>query len=379
MRNPEAYRQLGRNDPTDPQQRSEHPYDFVSLPDQPAAGQAVGHHTYPPDRWTGTLTLEYEILTPLHVGSGCFDTAGECDLSGGDAPVRGIVRRQGSPVLPGSSWKGAVRARFEAITRSRLALARASHKVEGFKVPRELREDKRKKHWVEIVDPLVVKSLKAYKVKRQDDPRDNLRAIERLSPAEALFGTMGYRGRVHPEDGRISGAGATEILRAPPLESPVPHRLAKPGAAIGRGTRIEIREVEGRKFYYDGDVMTERQTSRPGPAYEELDHVPAGSTIYLEIHLEAVTLAELGALLLSAGYGEEVGIVRFGGGKPSGLGKVKLSRAEARLAQGSANRSWKRPPLEKMDLVEAVRVARSDLVDQAALAELHRITTCRRP
>lgn len=377
MRNPEAYKQHGRNDPTDPQQRSEHPYDFVSLPGRPAPGQAVGHHTYPPDRWSGTLTLEYETLTSLHVGSGCFDTAGECNLSGGDVPVRGIVRRQGLPVLPGSSWKGAVRARFEAITRSRLALAGSYSKIPVFKVPEALRGSEREKHKVKITDRRL-DALKRLTVTRDEDPAANLRALERLSPAEALFGTMGYRGRVHPEDGRISGAGAAEILRSPPLESPVPHRLAKPGAAIGRGTTIEIRELEGRKFYYDGEVITERQTSRPGPAYEELDHVPPGSTIRLEIHLEAVTLAELGALLLSAGYGEDVGIMRFGGGKPSGLGKVKLTRAEARLAQGSANRSWKRPPLEEMDLEEAIRLARSGLVDQAALDELHKITTCRR-
>ncbi len=122
MRDPQAYAQHGRNDPLAPEQREEHPYDFVSLPEKPAVGRAVGHDRYPADRLTGKLTLTYQTEEPLHVGSGVFETAEECGLAGGATPVRGIVRRLGEPVLPGSSFKGVVRARFEAITRSRLGV-----------------------------------------------------------------------------------------------------------------------------------------------------------------------------------------------------------------------------------------------------------------
>ncbi len=52
MRDRDAYQRHGRNDPLAPEQLREHPYDFVSLPDKPAAGEAVGHHRYFDDRST---------------------------------------------------------------------------------------------------------------------------------------------------------------------------------------------------------------------------------------------------------------------------------------------------------------------------------------
>lgn len=376
MRDRDEYLRHGRNDPLAPEQLREHPYDFVSLPEKPAAGHAVGHHRYFDDRWSGTLTLVYETLSPLHAGSGVFESAVECGLEGGDVPVRGIARREGRPILPGSGWKGAVRARFEAITRSRLGLVDHDSREPASKVPGPLKGPQAP-HRVRIVDGRVGRELRP--VGNVSSPKD----FSKLSPAEAIFGCMGYRGRIHPGDGVVEGPAATQPLQVAPLDGPVMHRLAKPGKArnVG-GATIEISEVEGRKFYYDGDVVHARQIeSSRGvrEAHELVDHVPAGCAITIAVHLESFTLAELGALVVAAGHGEEVGIVRFGGYKAVGLGKVRLRDVNASLSQGRPTRRW-RAAGESPDLAQAVAAAHNEgLIDPVALSELHAITTRRRP
>jgi CRISPR/Cas system CSM-associated protein Csm3 (group 7 of RAMP superfamily) len=384
MRDLEAYAEHKRNNPRSDEQMREHPYDFVSLPDRPKTVAAPGHDSYPPQRYSGILTLVYRTVMPLHVGSGSFESSAKCGLSGDDQPVRGIVRRDGLPILPGSSWKGAVRARFEAVTQSRLALARDFHKLPADKVPGPLQANTRERHKVEIRDSRL-SALKARIVKRQDDPEETRRQLRHLSPAESLFGAMGYRGRVHPGDGIIKAPPPGSPLEVAPMESPAAHRLAQPGQAVKLpGATIEIRKVEGRKFYYDGDLLTAR-IMREGESHafiqELVDYVPAGAEITLEVHLEAIDLAELGALLISAGYGSEVGILRFGGFKPAGLGKVELQedKTQARLLQGTALRTWKRPLPTVLELDEALRAAHGSLIDANALRELHAVTTLRRP
>ncbi|HEX4965538.1 MAG TPA: RAMP superfamily CRISPR-associated protein [Thermoanaerobaculia bacterium] len=387
MRDPEQYKEHGRNDPLSPEQRREHPYDFVSLPEQPAPGQAVGHDRFFADRLTGRLTLVYETLTPLHVGSGVLETAAQCGLAGGATPVRGIVRKLGQPVLPGSGWKGVVRARFEAITRSRLGQRSRGGRVESWKLPEELRPTGGGggRPEVTFTDDRVTGALDPKMVSRGRDSDDEVRArLRDLSPAEAVFGAMGYRGRVHPSDGVVAGPAAGEPLPVPPLEGPAAHRLAKPGAAKRTSEgRVEISQVEGRKFYYDGPLLHSR--ARQGdedwkPAQELIDSVPAGCSITIEIQVESLTEAELGALLVSAGWGEGAGIVRFGGFKPAGLGKVRLAEVTGEVHRGHSTSRWRRPPGEAVDPARAVDTSRREgLIDDGALAELHDVTTRLRP
>jgi CRISPR/Cas system CSM-associated protein Csm3 (group 7 of RAMP superfamily) len=373
MRDQEAYTAQGRSDPYDAQQMREHPYDFVSLPDRPARGEAVPHDRFPADRFTGVLSLEYRLESPLHVGSGVFERADECGLGGGDTPVRGIMRRQRAPVLPGSGWKGAVRSRFEAITGSRLGLVDTESRQKGFKVPEVLKSGPHD-HKVIIRDRRVQELQPLREVKSAKD-------LDKLSPAEALFGCLGYRGRIHPTDGRISASRPTQPLRIAPMESPVMHRLGKPGEVHKTAQGIEIRKVEGRKFYYDGPIVSSRtMETRSGPreTYELIDYVPEGANIAIDVSVEAVSAAELGALLVSAGFGERVGILRFGGFKSVGLGAVRLVQAVGRMRRGADSRRWKQPAAEPISLEQAVEEAFKSLVSGDALAELHEITTRRR-
>ncbi len=391
MRDPEAYRAEGRNDPLAPEQREAHPYDFVSLPETVASGHAVGHDRYLAERLSGTVVLEYRTESPLHVGSGVFETAEECGLSGGAAPVRGIVRRQGRPVLPGSSWKGAVRARFEAITRSRLGVGVPPLRLRGERLRGGLERVEKlpapltPKGATGSVAVVLPADLPEVRMVRRDGVSDN-RVRERLrdlSPGEALFGAMGYRGRVHPADGTIEGPAASVPLGVPPLEGPALHRLAKPGAARIVGDRVEISAVEGRKFYYDGPLRDHRilgQGEEGRAVHEQIDHVPAGCSIRLHVFVESVTEAEIGALLVSAGRGEDGGVLRFGGFKPAGLGKVTLVAADAQLRRGAGGSGWRRAAAPAFDVDAAVAAARSSgLIDAGALAQLNEITRRERP
>lgn len=377
MRDVEAYKKAGRNDPLSDDQRREHPYDFVSLPGKPKDWKGVGHDKYPPKLISGTLRLVYETLGPLHVGSGVFETAAECGLAGGETPVRGIVRSGGQRVLPGSSWKGAVRARFEAITGSRLALLDQRGKDRIEKIPEKLiKREGQKEVSIKIEDP----RLHALRPQEIGTPPAGLKG---LSPADAVFGCMGYRGRICPGEGTIEGPVAASPMKVKPMESPRMHRLAKPGAARGEGpTKIVITEVEGRKFYYDGDVVSSRRLeTKHGvrEVSEPIDYVPKGCTITLEVVVESLELAELGALLLGAGWGENVGIVRFGGFKSAGLGKVRLIQVVPSLFEGSPLNRRRRGDAAAINLEAAMREAREQLIDRGALEELHEITTRERP
>jgi CRISPR/Cas system CSM-associated protein Csm3 (group 7 of RAMP superfamily) len=300
-------------------------------------------------------------------------------------PVRGIVRKLGKPVLPGSGWKGAVRARFEAITRSRLGQRSRGGRVEAWKLPAVLRPTGGGKPEVTFTDSRLAGDFDPKMVTRSFRESDDAvrEKLARLSPAEALFGAMGYRGRLHLCDGVIEGPAATEPLPVPPLESPAAHRLAKPGAAEVKNGRVEISEVEGRKFYYDGPLVASRSFKGDEdwrPVQERIDCVPANCTITLEVQVESVTEAELGALLVSAGFGENAGILRFGGFKPAGLGKVRLQAVSGDLHRGWSTGKWRRPEGEALDPAQAVAAAhREGLLDTAAMAELHEVTNRLRP
>jgi hypothetical protein len=161
------------------------------------------------------------------------------------------------------------------------------------------------------------------------------------------------------------------------------HRLAQPGQIQKRGPgKLAIVKVEGRKFYYDGPLVHQRRMElrdRSKEVYEHLDSVPEGATLQLEVWLHSLTEAELGALLLSAGYADQLGSLRFGGFKSCGLGKVRLVGTEFALHRGAATRQWHRPEPVELEVSKVLAEAYIHLVDRERLEELRTVTTLRRP
>jgi CRISPR/Cas system CSM-associated protein Csm3 (group 7 of RAMP superfamily) len=74
-----------------------------------------------PARWTREVT--WEVREPLHIGTG--DSEGAATQHG-EASILPILKVDGKPVIPGSSWKGVVRGRCATI----LALLEVEHRDE---------------------------------------------------------------------------------------------------------------------------------------------------------------------------------------------------------------------------------------------------------
>lgn len=86
----------------------------VPLPPTPGVHRTrpeAFHDRQTHDRITGRLLLGYEAAQPIHVGSGFTILRGRTLISG-------AYRVSNRLAVPGSTWKGVFRSRFEAITRS---------------------------------------------------------------------------------------------------------------------------------------------------------------------------------------------------------------------------------------------------------------------
>lgn len=245
----------------------------------------VPHTPLFPDRWTGVIQLDlrFSDQRPLVVGAGWFV------LRGGELPVRDrerlnlgpkrrptvqppvrppevvaeIVRRQGLPVLPGSSLKGAVRQVYELLTPSCGLVRRQSCQVKA-KEP-----------------------------------------VPHICPACSLFGAAGLGGRLAfgeavPVSGRWAAAKA-------PLTVP----LAWPPR----------QEVLGTVKVYDQEPATPREVRVP--VRTGLTWAVWGD---FRCRVRVVNAAdeELGLLFASLGVGAASPMLRVGGKKYHGFGAADI-------------------------------------------------------
>ena len=103
-------------------------YDFVPLPEEKKGApdaSALTHAKHLAGRYSGFLDLEITTLSPVHIGSGAYELSEDADLERGTV-VKGMVRLNGSPVIPSSSLKGALRSVYEMITFSCVGRPRKS-------------------------------------------------------------------------------------------------------------------------------------------------------------------------------------------------------------------------------------------------------------
>ncbi|MEL7224843.1 MAG: RAMP superfamily CRISPR-associated protein, partial [Cyanobacteria bacterium J06576_12] len=140
------------------------PYKLVSFPRQrPKLSAPVGHHRYIKDGYHGALHLTLRVQTALHVSTGI--TAMGSDVNSKVPLIKTMTRGENSQlVIQGSSLKGCIRAIYEAITNSTLAVVSGRY--------------------------------------RQKMPRERLpcRKKESLCPASQIFGALDWQGLVHFTD-----------------------------------------------------------------------------------------------------------------------------------------------------------------------------------
>ncbi|MBX7223830.1 MAG: hypothetical protein K1Y36_28200 [Blastocatellia bacterium] len=331
MRDRNKYKEAGRHDPHSPEQMVEHPYDFVEFPQRVETVGTKGverlyHDRSIPNTLTGKLKLEFTALSSITVGSGLLELAGDVGLKG-DEVVRGIVMRDGKPIIPGASIKGAVRSNYELITLSTMASfgIRVTEPYdaqdrERSKIPRPVLEEAgvNNSGKVEVILDGTMDHLRASTVKNPND-------LARLCPASALFGAMGYRGRLHFNDATVREMPPkTEPIKTPGLNQPHLHRVGftltrRPGA-----NRLTVTDLFGRKVYYN----TEGEDTGNEPS----NYLPKGTILETEITFLSLLPEELGGLLAALATDNEF-LFRLGGGKPAGRGKVQVSLKHMELSE----------------------------------------------
>lgn len=179
--------------------------------------------------------------------------------------------------IQGSSLKGAIRAMYEAITNSTLAVMTSRYKNQ---IPPE---------------------------------RHPCRNKEQLCPASRVFGALNWQGLVEFRDAIATSAGSGGGS-LPPLYRPRPDQCK---AYFQR----ENGRVIGRKFYYTHRNALQN-SSRGTPTQQAIQN----TVFKTQIHFKNLTPAELGTLLTVLGQDPKHSmLLKVGGGKPVGLGSLQVT------------------------------------------------------
>lgn len=270
------------------------PYDFVSLPDRVRREPATTHEKF--RGRSGRMRCRLTAITPLFIPQ---------SQAGGGTQQFMTARYDGQdlPVIPGSSLKGVIRSVAEAVSESCIGLS-----GELFE-----RSD---------VSP-------KYRGAIKPDFR-TCTQLSHLCPACRMFGMVSsqshFLGKVSFSDARTEmgsfQAGAPMILK--PLMEPKPRHTAfyRPDGKIA-----------GRKFYFhhSGPPKTSNQATQFTKTVTPLEGLDAQGnprTIFeFDVILNNLADDEYSLLVFSLILSEEMRH-KVGGGKPLGLGTVKIEIME---------------------------------------------------
>ncbi len=251
------------------------------------------------------LKVDWTTEQPIHIGSGTLGLRQ-------DHPVRLAVRVVGKPGIPGSSLRGVLRARYEAMT-----LSCAIHGA-----PRDARLDGR----------IPSRHFQGYQVQFSQDITqhpvfERCEGRNQICPACALFGVASRRGeslrsRVSVRDVVPISNCEFKVKGMPLRFEPRPHHLGEFRQDL-EAHRLEVTELHGRKFYTGGGPAA------PGGA-ESVEAIPEGEAISGFIVGRNVVPEELGGILASLGYDPPT-FIMIGSGKAHGFGRMRLTALEARV------------------------------------------------
>lgn len=276
-------------------------YVFIPFPDKGPMVRCItrgnARHDQKIDRmWFGSLDVELRCEQPIHVGSG-FKAEDRGQI------VRRTAREGRVLVIPGSTFKGVLRSRFEAITRSCAG-----------DLPSERARVMSRSH------PEIQRGRFTHDVKRMPAFADACGGDDRVCLACAVFGfqtangTM--RGRVSVTD-FLSTEGVEPVIeRMPSQFEPRIHHLGEFRIdRDGREPIFEVGPLYGRKFY----VGSSRTTDAVG--YESVEAIPTGAALQGTVRIFNLDDAELGGLLAALGVLPRSRI-KLGSGKQHGFGRV---------------------------------------------------------
>lgn len=276
-------------------------YDFVPL--APDVRRVQRKEARWDRRVAGTLAgyIEVTLTTEqqLHIGSGSKEAR----------PPHVVLRAAricGRPGIPGSSLKGVLRARYEAITRSCTSPPARTAEVRSSTT--QIRRAR-----------LMPSALQAPVLQGDCE-------VTCLCPACALFGRMSLRSRITVTDLACTSETAFEPAVLPDRFGPNLHHVGTVRIDPS-GEVFEVHRLHGRKFHLGR-----------GPAAQTRQHVeaiPQGTQLTGHIRVFNATPAELGGLLVALGH-EPASALKLGGGKAHGFGRVRCSAHFALSPSGEA-------------------------------------------
>ncbi|WP_448600114.1 RAMP superfamily CRISPR-associated protein [Thermoleptolyngbya sp.] len=263
------------------------PYDFVTFPDRrPTLTPPIGHDRYHCDRLHGSLELSLQVQTALHVSTGI--TGLGSDVGSRLPLIKTMTTTAQQLVIQGSSLKGCIRAVYEAITNSTLAVITSKY--------------------------------------RDQIPPDRLpcKSPKQLCPASRVFGALDWQGLVEFSDA-VCETKQPSIGFMPSLYSPRPDRREY----FVRG------RVAGRKFYYNMTRAVDRGENRGIP----IQQASRQYTFKTAIHYKNLLPEEMGIVLLILGQDKQLPIaLKVGGGKPIGMGTMTTQITEISHTQDVRDR-----------------------------------------
>ncbi|MCB0219395.1 MAG: hypothetical protein KDH09_06850 [Chrysiogenetes bacterium] len=288
-------------------------YEFVALPDEVrrVPRPHARHDIRPPGTGSFMLRVRYRVEQPVHIGAGHWFLQER-------RAVRAAVRSGDKLVIPGSSLKGMLRARYEAITKSCCPGERAPKDAE---LKGAIPSRKRAGYRVKFADAIHAHPVFA----------GSCMAGGPMCAACALFGCMSLRARVSCFD-LVPNNAAVAVVSVAKRFSPRPHHLGYYDVDEARRT-LHVKRLHGRKFHVggqqDSDVSARggrRGKSRGGQASgggrEWLEVIPKDVELEGRVVCVNVTPAEAGGLLCALGFVPE-STVRIGSAKALGLGVLE--------------------------------------------------------
>lgn len=281
-------------------------YAFVPFPDRvsrrPRPETDLSRRV--PGTYSGVLHVTYVTREPVHVGSGSYVVL-EKKLA------RAAAREDRYLVVPGSSFKGTVRARFEAMTRSCVARPLDENKV-----------DSRSRGKIAVSFSPSALAEAVFNTCKVDDRK----AEPNLCPACALFGVESQRGRVAFTSLRAPTTTQSVLKRVPQRYIPRPHHV---GDFQEAGRKLVVTRLYGRKFAQPGGLQNKQ--------VDYLEIIPPDTTLTGQISVVNLSDVELGGLLAAIGRLPRSSL-RFGGAKAYGLGHTDLAEVNAQLRDARGRR-----------------------------------------
>ena len=255
----------------------------------------ASHGRYREDSFSGTLGIAWLAEQPIHIGSGFKALVGDKQEI-----VRQTVRLGDVPCIPGSTLKGVLRARYEAITYSCVV----APKLEKTKVRSSSFPGAKARILPVAIGPAPFSSGKSC-----------------MCPTCSLFGRLDLRSRLIVTDA-LPDSLATERREIPAQFGPNLHHIGDFNLNP-RENVLDVHHLHGRKFAVGRDNRPPpgAYSKTNAPFMQTLEVIPEGSHLRSEVRFLNLDLAELGGLCAALGIAPRSRL-KVGGGKSHGLGRL---------------------------------------------------------